>query len=361
VVSEGSILVLGVLCCDDSFAYYIRYDYYLNATYGPGPFMNEGILYGQPELYAEFMAPGHPNAANHATLKYYADLPAGTPGSHSYSTGDVTDFWPYGFTATARVYQIYFTVRLGFTVAAGEYPAGVDVGISGRADGSLWSEIDSGASLQYGVTFGSASFTPPFMQIGIDESRSMAFHEPFDLVTRVVNPGTVLSAPQVFPVVLSASISDDWTWAVLSGTPPGYHTGAAEADLYSTLRFTHVTVPAGVTWGSEDGVFLSDVTGVNESTTTPKVLRLEQNFPNPFNPRTTIRFDLPAAGPVRLAIYDVAGRLVRVLVEGKIPAGSHEAVWDGRDAASRGMASGGYFARLEAGGKMQTVRMSLVR
>jgi hypothetical protein len=88
---------------------------------------------------------------------------------------------------------------------------------------------------------------------------------------------------------------------------------------------------------------------------------LHQNTPNPFNPRTTIRFDLPAAGPVRLSVYDLTGRLVKVLVEGEIPAGSHEAVWDGRDASGRGMASGNYFARLEAGGRLQTVRMSLVR
>jgi hypothetical protein len=65
----------------------------------------------------------------------------------------------------------------------------------------------------------------------------------------------------------------------------------------------------------------------------PAALRLHPNQPNPFNPLTTIRFDLPAAGPVRLAVYDLAGRLVRVLVEEARAAGSHEAVWDGRDAA----------------------------
>lgn len=91
------------------------------------------------------------------------------------------------------------------------------------------------------------------------------------------------------------------------------------------------------------------------------LLRLRQNAPNPFNPLTTIRFDLPAAGSVRLAVCDVAGRLVRILVDGERPAGTHEVVWDGRDAGGRGMASGGYFARLEADGKLQTVRMSLVR
>jgi hypothetical protein len=93
----------------------------------------------------------------------------------------------------------------------------------------------------------------------------------------------------------------------------------------------------------------------------PTALRLYSAAPNPFNPTTTIRFDLPAAGPVRLSVYDVAGRLVRVLVEGEIPAGSHEAVWDGRDASGRSAPSGGYLARLVAGGKVVGVRLSLVR
>jgi flagellar hook assembly protein FlgD len=91
------------------------------------------------------------------------------------------------------------------------------------------------------------------------------------------------------------------------------------------------------------------------------LLHLYPAAPNPFNPRTTIRFDLPAAGTVRLAIYDVAGRLVKVLVEGEIPAGSHEAVWDGRDTSGRSAPSGSYLARLVAGGRVEGVRLSLVR
>jgi hypothetical protein len=90
-------------------------------------------------------------------------------------------------------------------------------------------------------------------------------------------------------------------------------------------------------------------------------LRLYPNHPNPFNPRTTIRFDLPVAGQAQLSIYDLAGRLVRVLVEGEILAGSHQAVWDGRDASGRSSPSGSYLARLVAGGKVEGVRLSLVR
>lgn len=88
---------------------------------------------------------------------------------------------------------------------------------------------------------------------------------------------------------------------------------------------------------------------------------LSRNVPNPFNPRTMICFDLPSAGPVRLAVYDLAGRLVRTLIDESMPQGSHEAVWDGRDSSGREVGSGGYLARLEFGGKVETVRMGLIR
>jgi len=96
-------------------------------------------------------------------------------------------------------------------------------------------------------------------------------------------------------------------------------------------------------------------------TALPARLAMRQNAPNPFNPRTTLRFDLPAAGPVRLTVYDAAGRPVRALVDRDLPVGPHDIVWDGRDAAGRGAASGSYFARLTAGGRQVTVRMTLVR
>jgi hypothetical protein len=98
-----------------------------------------------------------------------------------------------------------------------------------------------------------------------------------------------------------------------------------------------------------------------EAAAVPSASRLYQNQPNPFNPSTTLRFDLPVGGRVRLGVYDVAGRLLRTLLDVDLPAGSHEAVWDGRDAAGRGMGSGAYFARLVAGGIVATTRMDLVK
>jgi hypothetical protein len=76
------------------------------------------------------------------------------------------------------------------------------------------------------------------------------------------------------------------------------------------------------------------------------VFALAQNSPNPFNPTTAIRFSLAAESEVRLAIYDVAGRSVRTLVDGRLPAGGNEAVWDGRDDRGLPVASGLYFCHL---------------
>lgn len=76
---------------------------------------------------------------------------------------------------------------------------------------------------------------------------------------------------------------------------------------------------------------------------------LDQNFPNPFNPRTTIRFGLRSRGPVGLRIYDVSGRLVRTLVDSELEAGPHRVVWDGRNNGGSQVASGVYFCRLATG------------
>jgi beta-glucanase (GH16 family) len=89
---------------------------------------------------------------------------------------------------------------------------------------------------------------------------------------------------------------------------------------------------------------------------------LHPAYPNPFNPATTISYDVPAPTGVRLTIHDVAGRLVKVLVAGEtVPAGRHEVGWDGRDESGRVAAAGVYFYRLEAGGYSQTRRMALVK
>ncbi|MCK5526664.1 MAG: tandem-95 repeat protein, partial [Candidatus Latescibacteria bacterium] len=90
--------------------------------------------------------------------------------------------------------------------------------------------------------------------------------------------------------------------------------------------------------------------------TSPDYFRLFQNHPNPFNPVTTIRYQLSEASHVELAIYDVLGRKVRMLVDGFEQAGYRSVVWEAEEAAS-----GIYFVRMEAGGFVVVRKMAVVR
>ncbi|MEK7671010.1 MAG: T9SS type A sorting domain-containing protein, partial [Bacteroidota bacterium] len=78
--------------------------------------------------------------------------------------------------------------------------------------------------------------------------------------------------------------------------------------------------------------------------------------PNPFNPTTTIRYDLPSAGLVSLEVFDILGREVRTLVNEKLQAGSYERTFD-----ASGLASGVYFYRLNAGPFLQTRKFILAK
>jgi hypothetical protein len=103
------------------------------------------------------------------------------------------------------------------------------------------------------------------------------------------------------------------------------------------------------------------VTAVESEPSPRYVNRLGANTPNPFNPATTIPFELGAPGHVRLQIFDVRGRLVRTLLDGVAPAGPARARWAGEDAQGRDLGSGVYFAVLEAPGFRQSRRLVLLK
>jgi flagellar hook assembly protein FlgD len=90
-------------------------------------------------------------------------------------------------------------------------------------------------------------------------------------------------------------------------------------------------------------------------------LVLHANQPNPFNPRTAIRLEMPRAATATLRIYDVAGRAVATLAEGRLEAGAHSFVWDGRAANGIEAASGVYVVELRALGELRRHQMVLLR
>jgi hypothetical protein len=93
----------------------------------------------------------------------------------------------------------------------------------------------------------------------------------------------------------------------------------------------------------------------------PKSFKLYQNSPNPFNPNTHIRFDLPKNESISLMIYNIAGKEVAQINRNNLSAGSHVINWKGQDQYGERLPSGLYIYRLVAGNKIRTKKMLLLK
>jgi hypothetical protein len=101
--------------------------------------------------------------------------------------------------------------------------------------------------------------------------------------------------------------------------------------------------------------------GIPDIPVAARSIVLHRNYPNPFNPVTTIRFDLPHPAHVRLCVYTVKGEFVTTLVDRRMPGGRSEIVWTARDSRERAISSGIYFYCLVSGDFVQTKKMVLLR
>jgi hypothetical protein len=122
-----------------------------------------------------------------------------------------------------------------------------------------------------------------------------------------------------------------------------------------------VAVSGGVAYVAEDWIFriydCSAALAVSQSDVgAPKEYALLPCYPNPFNSSTTISYALPVAGPVRVVAYDLQGRSVMTLLDGRINAGEHQVKWN-----ANGLASGSYFVRLESPQFQQTQKVVLLK
>ncbi|MDX2473868.1 MAG: S8 family serine peptidase [Candidatus Krumholzibacteria bacterium] len=99
----------------------------------------------------------------------------------------------------------------------------------------------------------------------------------------------------------------------------------------------------------------------DENAGVPMAFRVDQNFPNPFNPKTTIQFALPSAGRTRVNIFDVAGRHVRTLLDDDLAANTHQVSWTGDDDSGRTVSAGVYFYMVTSGESRSVGRMALIK
>jgi flagellar hook assembly protein FlgD len=123
------------------------------------------------------------------------------------------------------------------------------------------------------------------------------------------------------------------------------------SQFIGTVYFDDLTVEKV---GSATGVATNDGT-------VPKEFSLSNNYPNPFNPTTNIQFAIPREGNVTLAIYNMLGQRVSLLVQGVHSVGNYTVTWNGKDEFGHFVGSGVYFYRLENGSTAITKKMLMLK
>ncbi|MBW6513320.1 MAG: chitobiase/beta-hexosaminidase C-terminal domain-containing protein, partial [Candidatus Syntrophosphaera sp.] len=172
---------------------------------------------------------------------------------------------------------------------------------------------------------------------------SGSYNEPFDLIITCATPGAEIR----------------------------YTLDGSEPDLDSTLYSSPITISETTTVKAIAylGSYASQVntaeyvfpTSVDDPGAPALQTALLGNYPNPFNPSTSIVFSLKEAGPVRIDIFNLKGQLVRVLLDGSLPAGTQTLHWDGRDNAGNEAGSGIYSYRLTSGSYSNTKKMLMLK
>jgi hypothetical protein len=202
-------------------------------------------------------------------------------------------------------------------------------------DFGLWASTDMGATwnLRYGVTFDSTGYATDIK-----------------LFRTIVKQNNLLVASIDFESVYTSSDG-------------GYHWTPFNDGIVSDWTFVDIAMNGQYLWGLRDffgNAYRRPVTdlqtGVEENVRHPVEGLLEQNYPNPFNPSTTIRYGLPNRADVTLSVFNTLGQQVALFENGQQEAGYHEVKFDGS-----GLASGVYFYRIQAGGFVQTRKLTILR
>lgn len=167
----------------------------------------------------------------------------------------------------------------------------------------------------------------------------------------------------LLPVAAGAVLTLDW-WTVDGGGAMRQSAGlltldgsAGQADAGDPGSVGTLSLAGGF-W---NGISTATSLPGDEVDGPPQVFRMYPAMPNPFNPKTSIAFDLPQAADCRLRIYDLRGRALRTLLDGPQEAGRFHLDWDGRDDVGRHMGSGVYFIKLDAGGETSRQKVVLLK
>lgn len=226
-------------------------------------------------------------------------------------------------------------------------------------------KIDSGGNLLFGdtgVTVANDSFgnlDPVFFRFdnGVLALAWMYYTQPYigyaDLNYRYVEPDGTVVGPDNGNLLCNAYLEQRFPIPAVIGNEAIICWIDARAGILNSEEFIQ-------------GIYAQKinnevVANPEEPGITPARLLLKQNFPNPFNPSTTISFTLAHQGQTHLAIYNLKGQLVTSLINEILPEGTHHRVWNGKDSKDKAVASGIYYYRLQQEGNTATHKMLLMK
>ncbi len=174
---------------------------------------------------------------------------------------------------------------------------------------------------------------------------------PFDLTTVGNEPGDKRMVFGAGPFSFTAGDTQDVWYAMIGGM------GVTKAAAVDTIHH-YAEMMRRIFMENMNDYLVSIHDPVNPL---PQGVSLHPNYPNPFNPSTTIRYELKQASKVTLKIYNLLGQEVRTLVNAQKSSGIHSVIWDGKNHHGQRVTSGVYFYRLEAGDFVKTRKMVLVK
>ncbi len=155
---------------------------------------------------------------------------------------------------------------------------------------------------------------------------------------------------------ITANTNDSGAYSIQVET--GTYTLVASHPNYTTETVNNIEVYAKQTTTQN---FTLTWVDNDESSQTPMVTALKGNYPNPFNPDTTISFSLKEPANVSINIYNIQGKLVKTLLNEVRAAGNHTAIWNGKDNSGRNVASGVYYYRMKSGKYSSTRKMVMLK
>ena len=207
---------------------------------------------------------------------------------------------------------------------------------SAEEDEALQFSITVNPALSFGDLFGSGKIVPD--SHGLTEIREFVIGQRVEGLT--LPEGTGGTAPLTYTLspALPAGLTFDAVTRTIAGTP------RAESETVYTYTVTDAN-------GAIASLALQ---------TLPAAFSLADNFPNPFNPATTIQYALPQAADVELTVYNVLGQPIRTLVAEHQNAGRYVVEWDATNDSGHSLSSGMYFYRLQAGGEFHEVKKMLL-